>query len=1101
VGLHTVTVPNANGNAATWPEALLAVRRPEIASVSPDLLCAAAEGRVSLTGQLFLRFGSSLPRVVAQAEGAEPIELSVLSMDGCRSLPGDSGYEACTTLDAGIPAGTLPSGETYRNYTLSVDNPGPASCHSTETVLLTLVPAPTLAAVEPGVVCTAQGDVLLVITGNGFLVIDGETPTISIDGSTYLSSASECEPTPGPKKTTMRCTRLEVTLPEGALQTGEHQVSVMNPAPAGCVSSNVLTLPVWPPPTVTGVAPHTLCAGGGTLSVTGSGFRPGAKVTLGSGSASSVTVASDTELSATFDSTGLVVGGPYDLTVTNDDSCSATLPAAVTVTLGPQIFFADPPVVWNGITTTILLYGSGFTGSIASIAIRPTGTSDPGAALAFSYNPARPTRVQAGVPEGTPPGEYDILFADQSSCVAVLARGLRVVSDVTLELLSVTPLFGSTSEETAVTVRANSQTNGGFSPVPRLYLSPQSGTMAEALQSVNFIDAGRVTAIVPGGLPEDTYDLIAVNPDGSVGLLVNAFKVVAAPSPSISGISPGSIPNQSNQQVTISGSNFRDPLVKLLCLDISTNAQVDQTPQIVAHSETSITVNVNASGFSQGAVCVVRVIAQDNGTYGDYASLVITNLAQNLTDFRQAPSMSIPRRALGATANQATPAARFIYAVGGDNGATASALASVEVAPVDIFGQAGSFFTQRNSLQTPRSFAPAVSVGRCIYVVGGISGDTILSSVERACVLDPKDRPEITDLDLVVAVDSGSGSGLGAGLYYYQVAALMPSSHALNPGGETLPSEPFPVLLPDLPGRKVKVTVYWALVPGAVGYRIYRTPTANAPSSEMRLLEETSGSATSLTDTGLDVKDQVPQRLGATGAWHVAASMTVPRQGAGAAIAPDPGDPTGTLFHLYVFGGKSGASQAETSCERLSLTVNPDGSQTVGTFVDCGRSMAQARWQMALYEVGNEDASFVTPPTRFLYASGGVAANGHTLVPDVDAFEILSGGGLGPRVSVDSMQPYRAGYGFTAVNNFLFAFGGTSAQPNDTASSAKICAAPASGTCPTGPPALTNWDNVSGHLVSKRYLLGSAVQSGFIYLLGGQTDTQSATNTVEYTIW
>ena len=60
---------------------------------------------------------------------------------------------------------------------------------------------------------------------------------------------------------------------------------------------------------------------------------------------------------------------------------------------------------------------------------------------------------------------------------------------------------------------------------------------------------------------------------------------------------------------------------------------------------------------------------------------------------------------------------------------------------------------------------------------------------------------------------------------------MMPASHPTNPGGETLPSEPFPVLMPALNGRQVVVTVHWSQVAGAVGYRVYRSPAAGAEST------------------------------------------------------------------------------------------------------------------------------------------------------------------------------------------------------------------------------------------------------------------------------
>jgi len=296
------------------------------------------------------------------------------------------------------------------------------------------------------------------------------------------------------------------------------------------------------------------------------------------------------------------------------------------------------------------------------------------------------------------------------------------------------------------------------------------------------------------------------------------------------------------------------------------------------------------------------------------------------------------------------------------------------------------------------------------------------------------------------------------------------------------------------------VTVYWAAITGATGYRIYRSPTANAALSDLQLLAEV-GAVTSYADPGAAVGTGRPHQLGSTGAWQtLSATLGTARQGAGVAIAPDPGDSTGTLFNLYVIGGKTGNNQAATSCERLPVTINGDGSHTVGTFTTCGQSLGTARWQLALFEVGNEDASFVTAPTRYLYAAGGVAGNGSSMVSSVEAFQVQSGGGLAAPVTVDSMQPFRAGYGYAAANNFLYVFGGTQANPNDTASSIKICAG-ASSQCSGGPPELENWNNLSGHLTVARYLMGSAIQSAYIYLLGGQTSAEAASSSTEYAIW
>lgn len=1416
-GLHTIRVTNGNGHAGEWPQALLALPRPQVTAVAPDLLCADADGQLTLTGSFFLRNGTALPRVVAAAVASDPIELAVTEMGQCRLLPGESGTEACTEITVAVPRGTLPAGDTWLGYGLVVTNPDPAGCHSSDAIRVTMVPAPALTAVAPALVCTAQGDTVLTITGSGFLTVDGAAPTLAVGASSYETVASDCEPVTGPSEAVQRCATLSATIPEDDLAPGAYDVVVTNPAPADCVSSNTLSLvvvpppsvtavvpdlacvaqsdvsvsiegsgfltiddgagtislptvrigdqdlvptpsgctavagtgglvetcteltvtvtqgllaagtwsvvvtnpataachseeaasltvvappaitdvtpdivcsaaskevtltgtgfltvggalptvtldgtplsitasgcsplvgptevvqtcttltatipprstaalatltvtnptpagctsaaasifvtpppaltaadpadvcstatstplsltgtnllviggvqpaltvggtgyaatatgcqavtglketlqvctglaatlpaiasgslavvatnpapadcassgalvlPVVPPPTVTGVSPNKICVGGGTLNVTGTGFRAGAEVNLEGGIAvDTVTVLSSTQLLVTFGSTGVLPGGPYDLTVTNANGCAATLPDAVTVTAGPTLFFADPPVVYNGITTTITLYGSGFAGTALGLGIRRAGTADAPTALTTSYDPAKANRVKAVVPAGTLAGDYDVILDDESSCDAVLASGLTIVDTITLEVTSITPPFGGTAEPTAVTVTANPAVGGGFQAVPRLYLSAQSTGNASPLGSVAFLDAGRVTAIVPRGLAVGTYDLIAVNPDGGVGVLLDSFTISTDAPPVITSISPGSIPNQSGQLVKVYGANFQDTTALLRCLDFNTNTVVERTPPVTPVNAGEVDLTVDASGFSKGAVCVVRIVDPVNLTYGEFSSLVITNLSQNLSNWTAGPTMAVKRRALVSVGNQATPAARFVYAIGGDEGTTATPLGSVEVAPVDIFGQPGAFFTQREALGTARSFAGAAALGRCQYVVGGISDTDILATIERACVLDPADRPEITDLDLLVV----ESAGLGGGLWYYQVAALLPSSHPLNPGGETLPSEPFPVLLPALAEHTIEVTVHWAAIAGATGYRVYRSATANAPLGEVQLLAEV-GTVTSYTDTGAAVGTGRPHQLGSTGAWKtLAATLGTARQGPGVAIAADPGDTTGTLHNLYVLGGRTGPNAAATSCERLPVTINGDGSHTVGTFTDCGQALAtnQGRWQLALFEVGNEDASFVTAPTRFLYAGPGAAANGNNVVDAMDAFEVLSGGALGLRQPVTTMNTPHGGYGYAAANNFLYVFGGTALQPNDTAYSVKLCAA-ATATCTAGPPELENWNNLMGHLVEARYLTGSALQSAYIYLLGGQTDTEAATSSTEYAIW
>ena len=56
---------------------------------------------------------------------------------------------------------------------------------------------------------------------------------------------------------------------------------------------------------------------------------------------------------------------------------------------------------------------------------------------------------------------------------------------------------------------------------------------------------------------------------------------------------------------------------------------------------------------------------------------------------------------------------------------------------------------------------------------------------------------------------------------------------------------------------------------------------------------------------------------------------------------------------------------------------------------------------------------------------------------------------------------------------------------------------------PRSPPALANnsWNAEGITLVNSRYLMGSAVQSAFIFLVAGQTNLSAASTTTELVIW
>lgn len=765
--------------------------------------------------------------------------------------------------------------------------------------------------------------------------------------------------------------------------------------------------------------------------------------------------------------------GVYDVIVRNPDGSEARGRFRLTILAqGPLVFWVDPPVVYSGISTQIVIYGAGL-GSVASVVLVDDSGAETG--LEFTPDPDHPNRVNAIVPSGLADGAYDVVIRDSVGCEAGLPDGISATGTTGLTVSAIDPPFAWTDSATPVTI-----TGAGFLSVPRAYLNPvtpSADTVASTLRSVAWLADDRLTAVVPEGLPADRYTLIVVNPDGNVGLLEDAFLVTADPPPVVDHVSPDFLDNDSPKPVTITGANFRaDPTVSMACRSPD-GSETDLEAAVTDSTETSIEATLPVDSLSAGTVCVIRVTNTD-GSYYDWSAISVSNPSSNLQPFEGAADLVTARRAPGVVAGRATRAARFVYAIGGDAGGAASAMDSVETAGVDIFGDLSPWFVQPVSLPAPRTLAGAAVVDRFLWLVGGSGPDGPTTDVWRAEVLDPLDAPRIED---VAARRGDAGEGIGAGVWYYRVSAVMADDDPSNPGGESLPSDPLSVNLPDALEGTLVLTLIWDPVPGAKGYRVYRSPGPDMPAgSELLLAEVPDAAATSYEDaTGTPAGDS-PRPLGATGVWMSMPSLGSAREAPGVAVAQDPDDHA--TFHLYVVGGRAGAELA--TGERLTVTVEDDGTQSVdAAWIALGDTLPVARAELALYSVSHLQTTAVPEGTTYLYAGGG---DGST---EVDVALVLGGGDLEPWSGVDGMSPARSGYAAIAGADFLFAFGGQNGAASDGGVSSEI----------SPPPDLVNWNNEGERLAVPRYLAGAAVESAFVYVVGGD-DGDGPTAAVERTV-
>lgn len=1102
--------------------------------VRPDLVCAEQlTTRVTLTGDGFTPMPTgtltSSPRLVLpEVLLTRTLDLGGAAAGGAIRVPDDPADPGASlvhwqsaremSFDV-VPALALAPGF----YDIRVTNPdGKAS--ATFAAGLAAVPRPALSALDRPAICDAQGAQTVNLSGTGILTVGAAVPTVTIGshGNADFTSvvATGCVALPGTfaEGVVSTCTGLTVTIPPGLFAPGDYPVTVTNPPPAACSSSDVVTLHVEPPPVVSGVVPVTLCQGGGTLALSGTGFLASAAVDLvpvTSGPpalhASSVAVGGGGTLLTAIFGGGAVPPNQYDLTVDNLDGCADAAPhQRITAVTGPVAFFADPEVVYDGINTTVTVYVTTITGPITAVtvAIAPHGLSAPMTSLAPIAVPGHPNRVQVVIPAGQATGAYDLYLDDSTSCPSVLPNALTVTSTTTVALRSVTPGFGWTGSTTAVTVKrdaaAPAPANQPFLATPRLFFNPAGNTTLPAIQarSVSFVDADTLTAVVPAGQAAGPYDLVLVNPDGSVGLLASAFTVEASPPPVVAAVTPSSIVDQALQVVTASGSNFDDVAGATASLDCRDAAGAPLAPPAVTTGTVgcataqrcAVPVTIDGSQLPIGAVCVLRLTNVGDGSFFDYSAVGVTNSSLNLTSPVAGSSLVTGRRALVVAAGNATPASRFVYAVGGDGGASAAGapFADAERAPVDPFGNMGAWsVVPRTALSTPRAFAGSATAGRYLYVFGGTDGAAALASAERAMILDPAEVPALDVGDIYPA-----DAGLDPGYWIYRVSALFSATDLDNPGGESLPSDEVILKVPSFTGKKIQVLLSWqaprdalgAPLPGVAGYAVYRTPAVNGLSGQEVLLATVAGGSTlQYVDDGTAAPGtQTPLPFGSLGRWAQLPSLNAPRRAPAGATAADPA--TAGRFYVYALLGANAAGTPQTGYEYLPVTVLANGHQVVGaSWVPGASGVASGRTQLGAWEADSVTSGLIAPPDAYVYLGGGLEST------DVDAGKVAAGGDLGAFVPQRKFGGTQAGYGVCAANGQLFTFGGAGAAPSSGATSASI-AAPLPGLAPGA------WNAQGIALVNPRYLTGSAVQSAFIFLVGGQT-AAGASSTTELVIW
>ncbi len=1124
-GVHAVVVHNPESAQCVSTDVITitVVPPPVLVSLVPQPVCTAQDENILLlSGTGFLQIGNAVPVLTIGG-----VEISSFELGSCTAVPGTDDTVTCTEMLITLPAGAIEPGL----HDVVVENPLPAGCTSEvegmtpeDSVRLAVVPDPVLDGIEPNPICLAQQAMSMTLTGSGFLRIGSDVPVVTIGPVQLVDvvlSEDTCVPVPGVDDV-VSCTELTGMLPQDSLAEdgGPYPVTITNPAPAGCHSTQTVLLEVAPPPDVTSITPTDLCTGGGFFTVVGTGLQ-GIYAYLvdsdgGEVHPSSITVnAEGTEALIAFGA-GLRPA-VYDLHVTGQGGCVDTLAAAVTVTIGPVIFYMDPEVTYSGISVQATIYGSGITSAPASVSIAPSGGGTEIPLTNVSWDPLRPNRILATIPAGLEAGAYDVFVWGVSGCDAFLAEGLTVVSEARIALLSpaMDPRFGHAYTNVAVNILAKADADlladeVNFLPTPRAYLSSVDLGTAEPLRAVVFDASNQLSAIVPP-LPPGMYDLVVINPGlpATVGYQANAYEAVEVAPPVIDDVAPTKIETSGGQIIFVNGNHFNSPSVTLECSDGSTPAAVIDFAE---STYTRLRVTVNGGMTQHGSACVVRVTNTDNNTYDEWSAISVTNPAGNISPFIPGTTtLEMGRRAPAVTFGRATRKSRFLYTLGGDGGAFGSVMDTIELAPLGRFGDIGQWRFANNHLPEGRSMAMAKQLGRFIHVIGGMDATGVpRSEVYRSKILDPLDVPQIVNVDLRFAP---SGAGLETGSWTYMVSAVFASTDGDNPGGETLPSEAVTIFAPDVPDG-VEIELTWDTMVGtdgtpAVEYRVYRTLHVNEGAADVRLMAVVPGTAAAThsytDDNPLVFEDDTksPLRIGSLGEWHIITLLNTPRAAYGfidvteyAAAGVEQGS-LGCTNYWYVFGGATDAANQSLTYEVFDISSGVLGAPV--EFTATGTISARRELSVWVATQGNSTAQNLNTCEFYFYvgpgASGTFATPTSQSTVRVTKYVGAAGGQL-PDFAQAMSAPAPVDYmGYAAFwsGSFVYAMGGRqggiiSNTVND-------------GNWSLGAePMLQNMNNAANNLSLPRYLYGYTRVGAFVYLVGGVTTGNAITDSSEFNV-
>jgi len=1094
---------------------------PQANNINPGFLCDQAQA-ITVSGDHIYTYEGALPRMIIGG-----LTLNADSVAGCTPVADTGGrIERCTSVNL-----TLPGGLDADLYQAVLRNPYPLGCDDRAPPELVVISSPSIESFSPRPICRGQFDGRLTLTGTGFVrdIPNAQEVQITVNGEpAVLPTLADCAVANGSLEL---CGEASFELPLSQKDVAELDVSLSNPNPGACDPASLTTVERFiqsEPPQIDDVVPSKICDQGGRINLIGQHLEAGISISLAGQLADSVTaINGELEVSAywTEQPTPRFAPGVYDLIATNPTNCATTLPEQVRITEGPVPFFVDPPIVYNGITLQATAYlGNLFGGSVTRVQVSQ-GAQAP-IDLDFAFDPATPGQLKIFIPQGIPVGLYDLTLFDDVNCPGTTAGLLNVTDLLTVNITELTPPFAWTDSVTPVIAFA--EQGAGFVPTPRAYLTPSlgdecvqssacnadelcvNGRCSLTCESTADCDAGlacvsgacvaqaselRATSIrsetelqgaVDQGFAPGLYDLVVVNPDGSVGLLNQAMKVNVDPPPAIKAVSPGSWEVNNNAlPVQVIGTGFNGASLTATC--VTGGATDTFALNVISEQPEVLNITVDTTRLTATSICSIRVFNADE-SYDDFSPLTATNPSGNFVSFSVGPALpaGAERRLPSVTYAEIPNGGPALFLMGGDNGV--QALSDMFTARIDSFGALGAWEPLDTTLPYGLTATQAVTLGRFIYILSGQQdggGDTV--DVLRAELLDPLYVPEVTEVDFEF---DPAINGLDTGVYYYRISAVYPENDPNNPGGESLPSEPQPVFIPQIPNVGVRLILQWEGLPDAESYRVYRSPSPDLLLGQEELIAELPATELSFTDDGSlnTVANTGTLSQGILGNWAVAAQLNVGRSSHAVVVAPDPD--TADLHHIYAIGGLIGGV-ATDSYEYISVDASAPRNHQLSAPSLVNAALTQSRSRLGALTGTPQVASYLSlgadPKSAVIYVLGGEGSK------NVEVGEVLPGGLISPFQTTGNINNTKAGYATAIANNNLVIVGGHNGGASTKADKGVICGAD----CDPNVEEVSSWSSLGNVGVRSTVDPGYSSAKGFFYVVAGGDGTNPISTKVD----